>query len=215
MRERAFQDANVSSADQLLSAWIVGVCSRHCASGRIDAPDAAVWASCSGRWSTTGRRCRSRGRSATGSGGGHAEQPWWSSSSRARRPCYWAARCRPAHAVPGRFRRVLALEDGVHGLGAGDYWFGAGGSGRLPNQRRILKARSLRTSLPNSATAMIVSATRTSAVAMISPSRWLSMPMPKGVPSEAAPVTAGRQGTRSGAGGDEVAETRASSPLPP
>jgi hypothetical protein len=32
----------VSSADQLLSARIAGICSRHCARGRIDAPDAAV-----------------------------------------------------------------------------------------------------------------------------------------------------------------------------
>jgi hypothetical protein len=32
----------VSSADQLLSARISGICSRYCASGRINTPDAAV-----------------------------------------------------------------------------------------------------------------------------------------------------------------------------
>jgi hypothetical protein len=32
----------VSTADQLLSARISGICSRYCASGRIDTPDAAV-----------------------------------------------------------------------------------------------------------------------------------------------------------------------------
>ena len=32
----------MSSADQLLSARISGICSRYCASGRIDTPDAAV-----------------------------------------------------------------------------------------------------------------------------------------------------------------------------
>jgi hypothetical protein len=32
----------VSTADQLLSARISGICSRHCASGRIDDLDAAV-----------------------------------------------------------------------------------------------------------------------------------------------------------------------------
>jgi hypothetical protein len=32
----------VSSADRLLSARISGICGRRCASGRIDAPDAAV-----------------------------------------------------------------------------------------------------------------------------------------------------------------------------
>jgi hypothetical protein len=32
----------VSSADQLLSARISGICSRYCTRGRIDTPDAAV-----------------------------------------------------------------------------------------------------------------------------------------------------------------------------
>jgi hypothetical protein len=91
------------------------------------------------------------------------------------------------------------------GRTAPGYQFGAGGSGRLPNQRRSRKARSLRILLPNRATAITVSTTAVSVMAMTSPSRGWSMPMPKGMPSEAAPVTAGRQGTRARAEGDAPA----------
>jgi hypothetical protein len=77
---------------------------------------------------------------------------------------------------------------------------GAGGSGRLPNQRRSRKARSLKAWLPNSATTITVSATAISVTAMTSPSKGLSMPTPTGVPNEAAPATLRRHGTCSRGG---------------
>ena len=85
-----------------------------------------------------------------------------------------------------------------------------GGSGRLPNQQRSRKARSLRAWLPNSATAMIVSATMIAMLAITSPSTGWSIPIPAAVPSEVAPAIAGRQGTCScPRGGGEEAVRRA------
>lgn len=77
---------------------------------------------------------------------------------------------------------------------------GDGGSGRLPNQRRRRNARSLRVWLPNSAVAMIVSTATTSMTAMASPRRGRSIPMPTGVPNEAAAGAQRLPGSRAQSG---------------
>ena len=75
--------------------------------------------------------------------------------------------------------------------------WGPTGSARFPIQRRKRKARSLRVWLPNRAVPMMVSTTTTSITARTSPSTGWSIPMLTGVTSEATPVPADRQGTRS------------------
>jgi hypothetical protein len=75
---------------------------------------------------------------------------------------------------------------------------GAGGSGRLLNQRRRRNARSLRVRLPNSAVVMIVSIKTISMMAMAAPSAGWNIPALTGTPSEAAAApTSRRQGIRS------------------
>ena len=68
----------------------------------------AVWASRSGRWSTTGRRCRSAGGRGPGRGGGHAEQH--------RRACTRSGR---AAAGAGVLRAGAADHAGGRGPGRG------------------------------------------------------------------------------------------------
>jgi len=73
----------------------------------------------------------------------------------------------------------------------------SGGSGRFPIQHRRRKARLLSSELPNKAVPMIMTTTTTSITAKASPNTGWSTPMPNGVPSAAAAVATGRQGTRS------------------